>query len=182
MARKKINKQDNLMTTENELKLTSLDNENYTYTADGKYKIPKPKKHAEFLEVTQLRVPHITNPDILKEYHIFWQSDENPIDIVNMGKQGYEAINHLTSGEGYENAQPVYAGTRNDGSFYHLYPFRIRHSDFKIIQEMKQNAISAHEQEMNLNPRKALNEGKNDLGDVYATEQMNLGQRGFIKK
>lgn len=175
MPRGISNKKNNTMNIENELKLNSVDNENFTYTSDGKYKIPKPKKHAEFLEVTKLRVPHITDPNILKEFHIFWQSDENPIDIFNMGKQGYESINHLTDGEGYENAERVCAGTRKDGSFYYLYPFRIRHSDHRIIQEMKQNVISSHEKEMNLNPTKALEIKTN--GNFYPTSEMNIGKK-----
>jgi len=149
----------------------TTDDLEFTLTSDGKYKIPKPKKHADYLEVVSTKIPYITDPAILAEFQIFWQSDEKPIDIINMGKQGYEPIDCKVMGDGYENAVVTHGGYRVDGSAYYHYPFRIRHSDFKEIQRMKQNAINAHEREIQINPSNALDGG----GNLYATEQMKLG-------
>jgi len=153
------------------------DDSEFTTSPDGKYKIPKPKKHADFLNKTPSRIPYVTDESILKDYHIYWQTDEKPHQISDMISQGYEFVDNNVSG--YENSIPTHSGYRPDCSAYMSYCFRIPISKYKEIERIRQNAISAHEQEMQLNPNKVVDGGGNGL---YATDQMKMGVRSHSPK
>jgi len=139
----------------------------YTVSPDGKYKIPKPKKHADFLDKQPTRIPYITDKAILAEYHIYWQTDERPHNISDMIKNGYEFVDNNVPG--YEEAIPTHSGYRPDGSAYMSYCFRIPISKYKEIEKMRQDAISEQEKQNLLTP------GGKESPDLYATEQMKLG-------
>jgi hypothetical protein len=137
----------------------------YTTSPDGKYKIPKPKKHADFLDKSPSRIPYITDQDVLGSYHIFWETDERPHNISDRINEGYEFVD--TNTKGCEHAIPTHSGYRPDGSAYMSYAMWMPISKFKEIQRMKQNAITEKEQEI-------LRKPSEDSG-IYATEQMKLG-------
>ena len=137
----------------------------YTTSPDGKYKIPKPKKHADFLDKSPSRIPYITDPDVLGSYHIFWETDERPHNISDRINEGYEFVD--TNTKGCEHAIPTHSGYRPDGSAYMSYAMWMSLEKFRTIQAMKQNAITEKEQEI-------LRKPSEDSG-IYATEQMKLG-------
>lgn len=137
----------------------------YTTSPDGKYKIPKPKKHADFLDKSPSRIPYITDSDVLGSYHIFWETDERPHNISDRINEGYEFVD--TNTKGCEHAIPTHSGYRPDGSAYMSYAMWMPLEKFKTIQAMKQNAITEKEQEI-------LRKPSEDSG-IYATEQMKLG-------
>jgi hypothetical protein len=141
------------------------DDTEYTTSPDGKYKIPKPKKHADFLDKSPSRIPYITDQDVLGSYHIFWETDERPHNISDRINEGYEFVD--TNTKGCEHAIPTHSGYRPDGSAYMSYAMWMPISKFKEIQRMKQNAITEKEQEI-------LRKPSEDSG-IYATEQMKLG-------
>ena len=144
----------------------------FTVSPDGKYKIPKPKKHADFLDKQPTRIPYITDPAILAEFHIFWQHDERPHNISDMIANGYEFVDN--SLPGYEQAVPTHSGYRPDGSAFLSYCFRIPHTKHREIEKMRQDAITEQEKTNLLKP------GGKDL-DIYATDQMKLGGVTRIK-
>jgi hypothetical protein len=172
------NNKNDIMTTETELKLTAsnISNDDFAISPDGKYKIARPKKHAEYLDKVVTRIPYITDENFKKEFHIYWQTDEKPHSISDMISQGYDFVDNNI--EGCEQAVPTHSGYRPDGSAFMSYCFVMPIEKHREIEKIKQAKITTHEQEMNLNPNKALEGGK---GDLYATEQMNIGQRQFIK-
>ncbi len=138
----------------------------YTTSPDGKYKIPKPKKHADFLEKSPSRIPYITDPDVLGSYHIYWETDEKPHSISDRINAGYEFVD--TNTKGCENAIPTHSGYRPDGSAFMSYAMWISIAKFKEIERMRQAAITEKENEI---LRKPSAEGD----AIYATEQMKLG-------
>lgn len=137
----------------------------YTTSPDGKYKIPKPKKHADFLDKSPSRIPYITDPDVLGSYHIFWETDERPHNISERINEGYEFVD--TNTKGCEHAIPTHSGYRPDNSAFMSYAMWMPISKFKEIQRMKQNAITEKEQEILRKP--------SEDSAIYATEQMKLG-------
>lgn len=141
------------------------DDVEYTTSPDGKYKIPKPKKHADFLDKSPSRIPYITDPEVLGGYHILWETDERPHNISDRINEGYEFVDLNT--KGCENAIPTHSGYRPDGSAYMSYAMWMALDKFKTIQAIKQNAITEKEQEIMRKP--------SEDSAIYATEQMKLG-------
>jgi hypothetical protein len=141
------------------------DDVEYTTSPDGKYKIPKPKKHADFLDKSPSRIPYITDPEVLGSYHIFWENDERPHNISDRINEGYEFVDLNT--KGCEHAIPTHSGYRPDGSAYMSYAMWMSLEKFRTIQAMKQNAITEKEQEILRKP--------SEDSAIYATEQMKLG-------
>lgn len=141
------------------------DDVEYTTSPDGKYKIPKPKKHADFLDKSPSRIPYITDPEVLGSYHIFWENDERPHNISDRINEGYEFVDLNT--KGCEHAIPTHSGYRPDGSAYMSYAMWMSLEKFRTIQAMKQNAITEKEQEILRKP--------SENSEIYATEQMKLG-------
>jgi len=138
----------------------------YTTSPDGKYKVPKPKRHFDFLEKAPSRIPYITDPAILADYHIYWATDEKPHTMLDMGKMGYTFVDN--NRPGFEHAIPTHSGYRQDNSPYMSYCFYMSMSEYKRIQAIRQKAIADKEQE-NLQLSSSEDKG------LYATEQMKLG-------
>lgn len=149
------------------------DDVEFTTSPDGKYKIPKPKKHADFLDKSPSRIPYITDPAILSEYHIFWENDERPHNISDRINSGYEFVDNNVPG--YEHAIPTHSGYRPDGSAFMSYCMRMPLSKFKEIERMRQDAITAKEQEI-------LRKPSDESNAIYATEQMKLGGAATVRK
>ncbi len=137
----------------------------FTMSPDGKYKIPKPKKHATLLTNTPSRIPYITG-DINKEYEFYWVTDREPNSIPLAIQQGWEFVDPNTAG--CENAkEPVYAGVRADGTAYFHYALWMPKGKFAEIQQLKQSAIDDKEQEI-------LQRPSAEGSAIYATEQMKI--------
>lgn len=145
-----------------------VDDAEYTTSPDGKYKIPKPKprKHAEFLENKTYRIPYITDPDILAEWHVYWVTDEKPHSIQAMIKDGYSFVD--TNVKGCESAVPTHSGYRADGSAFMSYAMWMPLATHKEIQALRQDAILKQEQQNELEPSSSKG--------IYATNQMKLGR------
>lgn len=143
----------------------------YTVSPDGKYRIQKPKKHADFLDKTPSRIPYITDPDVLGSYHIIWETDEKPHTLNDRGKQGFEFVD--TNTIGCEHAVPTHSGYRPDGSAYLSYAMWMSLSKFKEIEKMRQTAITEKEQQILKHP-------SDESNSIYATSDMKMGH--FIRK
>ena len=165
-----VEKNDVVIAASKEIK---NDDSDFTTSPDGKYKIPKPKKHADFLEKSPSRIPYITDQAILNDYHIYWESDEKPHAITDRINAGYSFVD--TNTPGCEHAIPTHSGYRPDGSAFMSYAMWIPRGKFLEIERLRQNVITEKEQEI-------LKKPSDESSAIYATEQMKIGREHVIKK
>ena len=162
---KKLDVQENQSKLVKEEVISSREEQSYTVSPDGKYKIPVSEFDSDRLEENKFNIPSIKIPG----WVIVWPHDVRAGSIPNMVNKGWIFVS--PTDPGCEAAsQRVVAGRTQGGETAFHYPMKMPEAKFKELMAREEKERKRLLESIEKSPSK-------ETKAIYATDQMKFNHR-----